>query len=392
MRAISLSINDVFQMFLSVVLCGGVVLSLVIPASAAKPNPGHDFTEVGGGAMQGDLVYGSAADVFSALAKNTSATRYLSNTGTDNNPAWAQVDLTNGVTGVLPAGNGGTGNGFFSVAGPASTTKIFTFPNVDATILTTDALVTILQGGFGDVPTVDDQLVIATSTTAGVWTSVPDCTATAMALIFPGGCHTIAGALLDSDYHTDVTTGTVARGDLITGQGANPTWASLAKGTADQRLSMDASATDVAWATKQSGYALRVQALATNPTERQTVYFGQLPKAPVTTANISKVYIPKSGTITRALIYTYSTGAGGNQNWSLYIRMNNTTDTLIETRGVSANERIFQNNALNIAVTAGEYFEIKGVQPCWGTVIPILNLCVGASPTGTTYAGYVWIE
>lgn len=54
---------------------------------------------------QGDLIYGSAANTFSKLAKNTSATRYLSNTGSSNNPAWAQIDLTNGVTGTLPAAN-----------------------------------------------------------------------------------------------------------------------------------------------------------------------------------------------------------------------------------------------------------------------------------------------
>jgi len=39
------------------------------------------------------------------LAKNTTATRYLSNTGASNNPAWAQIDLSNGVTGSLPNAN-----------------------------------------------------------------------------------------------------------------------------------------------------------------------------------------------------------------------------------------------------------------------------------------------
>lgn len=58
---------------------------------------------------QGDILYGSAANTLSALPKNTTATRYLANTGTSNNPAWAQVDLSNGVTGTLPVGNGGTG-------------------------------------------------------------------------------------------------------------------------------------------------------------------------------------------------------------------------------------------------------------------------------------------
>lgn len=54
---------------------------------------------------QGDLLYGSAANTLSTLPKNTSATRYLSNTGATNNPAWAQVDLSNGVTGNLPVTN-----------------------------------------------------------------------------------------------------------------------------------------------------------------------------------------------------------------------------------------------------------------------------------------------
>lgn len=58
---------------------------------------------------QGDLLYYNSGTTLTALAKNTTATRYLSNTGTNNNPAWAQVDLTNGVTGTLPVGNGGTG-------------------------------------------------------------------------------------------------------------------------------------------------------------------------------------------------------------------------------------------------------------------------------------------
>jgi len=57
---------------------------------------------------QGDLLYGSAADTVARLAKDATATRYLSNTGGTNNPAWAQVNAANGITGVLPIANGGT--------------------------------------------------------------------------------------------------------------------------------------------------------------------------------------------------------------------------------------------------------------------------------------------
>ena len=69
-----------------------------VPASAYGP-------PVFAATAQGDLFYGSSTGIVSALAKNASATRYVSNTGTSNNPAWAQVDLTNGVTGDLPYSN-----------------------------------------------------------------------------------------------------------------------------------------------------------------------------------------------------------------------------------------------------------------------------------------------
>jgi len=58
---------------------------------------------------QGDLIYGSAANTPARLAKDANSTRSLTNTGTNNNPAWAQVTLTTGVTGTLPIANGGTG-------------------------------------------------------------------------------------------------------------------------------------------------------------------------------------------------------------------------------------------------------------------------------------------
>lgn len=53
---------------------------------------------------QGDVLYHNGTDNV-RLAKNSSSTRYLSNTGTSNNPAWAQVNLSNGVTGLLPISN-----------------------------------------------------------------------------------------------------------------------------------------------------------------------------------------------------------------------------------------------------------------------------------------------
>lgn len=156
---------------------------------ATTPDPGHPWTEVGDGTFivtgptsartytfpdvtttvladsatlsviyggmglttytTGDIVYASASNTLSKLAKDTNSTRYLSNTGTSNNPAWAQIDLTNGVTGILPSTNGGTGNGFTKFTGPTTSEKTFTLPDATATVLTDNAAVTFAQGGSG---------------------------------------------------------------------------------------------------------------------------------------------------------------------------------------------------------------------------------------------------
>jgi hypothetical protein len=130
-----------------------------------------------------------------------------------------------------------------------------------------------------------------------------------------------------------------------------------------------------------AGYTIHVQALTSSPGDGATVYFGMLPKAPTTTANISKVYIRRAGIIKVAEIYCYSGTAGTNEAWSLYVRKNNATDTLIATVSVGDRERVFSNTALSIPVATGDYIEIKGVQPAWAT-----------NPATTIYGGYLHIE
>jgi len=61
--------------------------------------------------VQGDTLFASAVNTLSALAKDANATRYIANTGASNNPAWAQINLANGVTGNLPATNLNSGTG-----------------------------------------------------------------------------------------------------------------------------------------------------------------------------------------------------------------------------------------------------------------------------------------
>lgn len=73
---------------------------------------------------QGDLLYADTSSSLAKLAKNSSSSRYLSNTGLNNNPAWAQVSLSDGVSGILPEANGGAGaiNGILKANGSGLTT------------------------------------------------------------------------------------------------------------------------------------------------------------------------------------------------------------------------------------------------------------------------------
>jgi hypothetical protein len=101
-----------------------------------------------------------------------------------------------------------------------------------------------------------------------------------------------------------------------------------------------------------------------------------LPKAPVTTPQLQSLHPAGPSEI-----YCYSNTAGTTEVWSLYVRKNNAGDTLIQTVNTAASERIFRNNAMGLSVNAGDYVEIKGVQPTWVT-----------NPTVTIYGGYLYIE
>jgi hypothetical protein len=66
---------------------------------------------------QGDLLIASGANTPIRLAKSTTSTQYLANTGSSNAPAWNEVALATGVSGTLPVGNGGTGATTFTANG-----------------------------------------------------------------------------------------------------------------------------------------------------------------------------------------------------------------------------------------------------------------------------------
>ena len=133
--------------------------------------------------------------------------------------------------------------------------------------------------------------------------------------------------------------------------------------------------------TKTGGYILNVQALSSSPVDGKIVYFGQSPKAPSTVAGKNKIYIMKPGVIKAANITAYSTKGGSGEPWSLYISVNGEKDALIKTISLYTTERRFYTEDLSIPVVAGDFIEIRGLQPIWSI-----------NPTGVTYGGYLVIE
>lgn len=116
------------------------------------------------------------------------------------------------------------------------------------------------------------------------------------------------------------------------------------------------------------GYALTVECInQATLTDGQTIFWGSKNLAHQTTADIHRIYIPKAGTIKVCYAHFHAATAGTLENWSLYIRKNNTTDTLVQTVGISNAHRLFSNTGLAIAVVAGDYIEMKEVHPTWAT-------------------------
>lgn len=132
--------------------------------------------------------------------------------------------------------------------------------------------------------------------------------------------------------------------------------------------------------TSDVGYILPLLSNSSTFADGVTYYFGNV-TTKTTSAGTRKVYIRKAGTIKAADVYWIATTSGTNENISIYIRHNNTTDYLIETVGVSAAERYFTNSSLSIAVAAGDYIEIKIVSPTWAT-----------DPAGNSLAAFLYIQ
>jgi hypothetical protein len=135
---------------------GGTGTNLSAAASGRVPKSNgagafiaSSLSPAGNGTCTNQVVTAENADAAPTCTTLTSAfvNSSIALTGTDINTS-NQVTATH-LASPLPSAQGGTANAFFTVAGPATSAKTFTFPNASANVLTDNAAVTVLQGGTG---------------------------------------------------------------------------------------------------------------------------------------------------------------------------------------------------------------------------------------------------
>ncbi|MFN8210522.1 MAG: hypothetical protein U0T33_06100 [Bacteroidales bacterium] len=108
---------------------------------------GTTAISLGGSSLTlGGLSSVTSTSFVGALTGNASTATALQNSRTIYGNSF---DGTANLTQIIASTYGGTGNGFTKFSGASGTEKTYTLPNANATILTDNTAVTILQGGTG---------------------------------------------------------------------------------------------------------------------------------------------------------------------------------------------------------------------------------------------------
>jgi hypothetical protein len=113
-----------------------------------------------------------------------------------------------------------------------------------------------------------------------------------------------------------------------------------------------------------------------------TYYYGWPSYALSSNATLRKLYSPINGKIKAALIAMNYTNNPSNEDCTWAIRLNNLTDTTIDTTDMDTNLlTTVTNTDLDIDITTSDFFNIKLTTPAFAT-----------NPSDVTAYGFILIE
>lgn len=103
--------------------------------------------------------------------------------------------------------------------------------------------------------------------------------------------------------------------------------------------------------------------VCTNPADSTAYYFDDSNFG--TNATQARIYIPKAGTITWATLYTRSPTISSNEQFTIALRLNNTSNTDVTTTATfDAISTVYTKTDLSLAVAEGDYV-------CWTYTAPV---------------------
>lgn len=125
-----------------------------------------------------------------------------------------------------------------------------------------------------------------------------------------------------------------------------------------------------------SRYTIHLLASSSTYAAGSTRFFGYFVSIVTSVATTNEITILRGGTITGAMVELQAATAGSGEAWSMFVRLNDTTDFLIATVSSATNRRTWFNNAMSIRVTAGDRVVIKSIAPAFA-VLPSAVLSSG---------------
>lgn len=286
------------------------------------------------------ILQGNGTGSITGITNSTTVGQTFRVTGS-NTYAWGALDLADGdaITGILPTANGGTANAFFTVSGPSASAKTFTFPNASSTVLTSNAAVTVAQGGTG----------IASGTSGGVpyfsgtTTVASSGLLTQFAVMLGGGA---AGA-------PNSVSGVGTSGQVLTsnGAGANPTWQAAGGG------GISAYAV-VTRATNQTIADATVTAVSFSTEDVDVGGFW-------TAGAPTRMTIPSTGVYTITASVGWGSGTAVEEQ-SVYLRLNGST-LLAGNGGPGFDFDTPEAVTVTLPLTAADYVEVTVIHNSTGT-------------------------